>query len=332
MAWMRRFVFASAVAAAIADSSSAPTDGEILNTLAEDDVCNAGDEECSLELRQLRANEKLAEANQHVHADVAAGEADSKVDASGVPAWCQYVPSAYQNAACRGSNGGGCTCKSFCADSGEPAEAQQNNPECCGCGANGAKGGKSLAQEDSTVVSEAKQEQASFGDNVEGQNMWTETTWGDVLMQMQVELNGTGIPEGNCGTTDTYGTCSVFNCAESRGATVCSGGKCLCESGFCAHSGFCYPKASQCLDDTGGSCAVLGCKSSRGSTKCKSGKCLCKTGGCAWKGKCYPVTDTGGTCSIASCKSSRGPTTCHRGRCICQAGYVAVKGECIPNN
>jgi len=166
-------------------------------------------------------------------------------------------------------------------------------------------------------------QEASFGPDAQGTGMWGGTTWDDILLSIQANTSS----DGSC-QEDTYGTCSVFSCAESRGATKCSGGKCVCASGYCAKSGTCYPQAGQCVTDSGGSCSVLSCKSSRGATKCKSGKCLCKTGGCAWKGKCYPIADTGGSCSLLSCGASRGPTTCHRGRCLCKDGYVAVSGRC----
>jgi len=48
-----------------------------------------------------------------------------------VPSWCQFVPTQFQGAACRGSSASGCTCASFCEDT--PAESWANNPECCGC-------------------------------------------------------------------------------------------------------------------------------------------------------------------------------------------------------
>ena len=52
------------------------------------------------------------------------------VAVQGVPAWCQYVPGAYQQTACRGSSQG-CSCKDFCHK--EDAGSWQWNPECCGC-------------------------------------------------------------------------------------------------------------------------------------------------------------------------------------------------------
>jgi len=50
-----------------------------------------------------------------------------------VPAWCHFVPAQFQSAACRGSSGSGCTCKSFCESTARGSWS--NNPECCGCSA-----------------------------------------------------------------------------------------------------------------------------------------------------------------------------------------------------
>lgn len=60
--------------------------------------------------------------------------------ALGAPAWCQYVPNSFQQAACRGTNAQGCTCDGFCQQI--PANSWQWNPQCCGCG--GGKGAKAL--------------------------------------------------------------------------------------------------------------------------------------------------------------------------------------------
>jgi len=177
---------------------------------------------------------------------------------------------------------------------------------------------------ESVDVQASSDEAVLFGPDVEGQDMWAETTYDQILLGITANLTS----EGECLSMDTGGSCSVFGCKESRGATECKNSKCMCASGYCAQAGTCFPKKGQCLEDTGGTCSVATCSSSRGATKCSSGKCLCKLGGCSWKGKCYPLTDTGGTCSVKSCATSRGPTTCHRGRCICKNGYVAVQGSC----
>jgi len=210
-------------------------------------------------------------------------------------------------------------------------------------------GGEEQAAGDAARESLEEQASSSFGPDAVGVDMWTEATWGDMVAMLQSNASAEGEadyypgygPHGGhpghgghmhghsvCAAA-TGGTCGIFGCSQSRGATRCADGKCLCEHGFCAMSGFCYPtSAASCMADTGGSCSVTSCRSSRGKTKCKHGHCLCKTGGCAWKGKCFPVTDTGGSCSLMGCSSSRGPTTCHRGRCLCRAGFVAVSGRC----
>lgn len=173
---------------------------------------------------------------------------------------------------------------------------------------------------------EAVGEEAAYGPDAVGKNMWQETTWDDVL----VEIVSDATWHASSCNVDTNGTCGLFSCSASRGNTRCVGGKCQCQHGYCAKGGACYPDSSQCIEDTGGTCAITRCRKSRGNTKCKSGMCLCKTGGCAHKGKCFPVTDTGGSCNLLPCGMSRGPTSCHRGRCLCQAGYVAVRGRCEP--
>lgn len=174
-------------------------------------------------------------------------------------------------------------------------------------------------------------EDTSFGLDADGVNMWTDPTWDDIVFgELKSNISSADESDEQHGCrSDTGGSCSVFSCSSSRGATECKSGSCHCRHGYCAKAGMCYPASpKQCLPETGGTCSVGRCKKSRGATKCKSGSCLCKSGGCAWKGRCMAVTDTGGTCSLMSCKSSRGPTTCHRGRCLCQHGYVAVKGKC----
>jgi len=157
-----------------------------------------------------------------------------------------------------------------------------------------------------------------------GAGMWTQTTWESILFEMQANLTAAG----KC-DRDTTGTCKYGSCAKSRGPAECHVGKCLCQQGFCASEGRCYPiVADECPKETGGTCSVLSCSGSRGAAKCEKGQCLCQHGGCAWNGKCFPVTDTGGTCSALPCSESRGPTTCHKGRCLCVAGFVAKNGAC----
>merc|ERR1719436_1056006 len=66
-----------------------------------------------------------------------------RLQATTLPAWCQYVPDGQKSAACRGS-GQGCTCDSFC-QSDVPKNTWMWNPQCCGCnGAGGAQGSGSV--------------------------------------------------------------------------------------------------------------------------------------------------------------------------------------------
>eukprot|EP00932_Pfiesteria_piscicida_P018163 SRR837773.5029.p1 GENE.SRR837773.5029~~SRR837773.5029.p1 ORF type:complete len:254 (-),score=61.32 SRR837773.5029:58-819(-) len=180
--------------------------------------------------------------------------------------------------------------------------------------------------EEAEEVEPALLQAGDFGPDAQGVNMWQEQTWGDVLGAIQANASDSGY---GCETT-TGGTCSMFSCKASRGATRCVSGLCKCAPGYCAKSGTCFPSTpAACLADTGGTCSVTGCRSSRGPTKCEQGRCLCTTGNCAWNGRCFPVTDTGGTCSYFGCDKSRGQTTCHKGRCICQMNFVAVDGRCV---
>jgi len=290
--------------------------------LASDDVCaeSNSEGECSLELRLLRAKELKMRAERAAGTDDAAQGATDGTD----------------NGAADGT-----------ADGGDEEQQAVNEAQ------------ESLETEGAS----------SFGPDAIGVDMWTEATWGDIVDMLQSNASVEGQEDyypgygphdgyGSYGGHPAYGygngyahgyghhghhghhghsfceastggTCGVFSCSKSRGATKCIGGHCVCAHGFCAKAGFCYPMSSQsCMADTGGTCSVTSCRNSRGKTKCKHGRCLCKTGGCAWKGKCFPVTDTGGTCSLMGCSSSRGHTTCHRGRCLCRAGFVAVHGRC----
>lgn len=92
----------------------------------------------------------------------------------------------------------------------------------------------------------------------------------------------------------TYGTCSIFGCAKSRGATTCSSGECVCQPGYCAHRGTCIPEASydqeehSCQHNTFHTCRIHSCASSLGEVSCDgwlSGgagtyNCLCKDDHC----------------------------------------------------
>jgi len=203
---------------------------------------------------------------------------------------------------------------------GEPLFVQDD--ACDAAGSCGLELRQLRAQVGNSREGQAVEEQnRDIGLHAVGRNMWAETTWGDVLL----EINSTA--SSMC-DTDTGGSCEEFGCDESRGAVQCVGGRCVCRPGYCARGGFCFPQSGQCVVDTGGSCNFGHCWYSRGHTKCKSGECLCQEGGCAWKGKCFPVTDTGASCELYACAESRGPATCHRGRCLCQQGYIAVGGKC----
>jgi len=185
---------------------------------------------------------------------------------------------------------------------------------------------------------------SNFGPDVEGENMWEDVTWEAVLAQFGGNTSYTkaskephggsdNVPDADADDIlcprDTYGTCSVTRCDESRGPSRCDRGRCLCQPDHCAFGGACYPRKPQaCKEDTGGTCTVTWCRSWRGTSACDGGKCMCKKGGCAWAGRCVPMTDTGGTCDYVSCSPSRGPSTCHRGRCLCQRGYIATGGRC----
>lgn len=144
--------------------------------------------------------------------------------------------------------------------------------------------------------------------------------------------NATGtLGRGSC-DTDTYGTCSVTNCHWSRGATQCMFGKCVCQPGWCAMNGACFPTREAMSVETGGTCSVFPCSGSRGKVECYQGRCVCQIGSYSSNGKCYRVTDTGGSCKLFNCRASRGPADCIANNCVCKAGYVAIDGRCVKTN
>jgi len=66
-----------------------------------------------------QATDETLPASLAARAEAKGGAAETVLDKSAggkggnnVPAWCQYVPSAYKDVACRGSNPTGCSCKS----------------------------------------------------------------------------------------------------------------------------------------------------------------------------------------------------------------------------
>jgi len=92
---------------------------------------------------------------------------------------------------------------------------------------------------------------------------------------------------------NTYGTCKMMKCHETRGPTTCSSNECICEPGHCAYRGSCLEEAKfnkaehLCQHNTFVSCRVWGCPSTLGETKCDgflSGlgtyNCLCEDGHC----------------------------------------------------
>jgi len=128
---------------------------------------------------------------------------------------------------------------------------------------------------------------------------------------------------------DTGGTCRFLWCDTSRGATECSGGKCLCKPGYCAYDGGCAAP-SRCDINTPGTCSLLSCSKKRGAVDCVDGKCVCKPGACAFDGKCVAgcESDTGGSCRLFGCSSSRN-AVCEGHSCVCKPGHCALDGKCV---
>mmetsp|Transcript_72444 Transcript_72444/g.125601 ORF Transcript_72444/g.125601 Transcript_72444/m.125601 type:complete len:583 (+) Transcript_72444:103-1851(+) len=117
-------------------------------------------------------------------------------------------------------------------------------------------------------------------------------------------------------TKSTGGTCLIWPCHASRGAT-CYESECICTGNSCSMDGVCV-KADGCAMNTGGTCSWFGCDSSR-NANCEGGSCLCADGTCAAGGKCVdapaqptPVPEYSGpiTCSTVYAGPIRNQGTC----------------------
>lgn len=90
----------------------------------------------------------------------------------------------------------------------------------------------------------------------------------------------------------TGGTCWWHGCDASRGPTTCHHFRCICQSGYVAAGGKCYPSSSEPkthmgLRRTGAACTVLGyCEESQGPAMCLEGNCFCLEGSVFQNGKC----------------------------------------------
>jgi hypothetical protein len=89
----------------------------------------------------------------------------------------------------------------------------------------------------------------------------------------------------------TGGSCMWSKCDASRGPTVCSHRRCLCQDGYIAAGGSCIPEQ-------------------QGSTM-------------------NPDTKTGVSCKYSG-YCDLGHATCVEGSCFCVAGYAAKRGRCLP--
>ncbi|CAK9053945.1 unnamed protein product, partial [Durusdinium trenchii] len=94
----------------------------------------------------------------------------------------------------------------------------------------------------------------------------------------------------------TGGTCWWHNCAASRGPTTCHHFRCICQDGYVAAGGKCYPSSAEPkthmgLRRTGASCSVRGyCEPSEGPAMCMEGYCFCLEGSVFEGGKCQEPT------------------------------------------
>ncbi|CAK9072500.1 4-beta-glucanase E1) (Endocellulase E1) [Durusdinium trenchii] len=89
----------------------------------------------------------------------------------------------------------------------------------------------------------------------------------------------------------TGGTCSFWNCDQSRGPTICHHLKCICAEGYLAFAGTCRSESEQPTTAlgtrTGETCRMGYCTVPHST--CKAGKCFCGRGYTANNGVCQVV-------------------------------------------
>merc|ERR1712151_380312 len=144
--------------------SSSGSDGEERCT-DEDSQCVAWAKEgqCSSNPEYMRQNCKSSCSLCGSPVQTPSAPAGHGTQNGTVPAWCQFVPTPFQDVACRGPSRS-CQCKDWCRSTS--AASRQWNPECCGCSADlpsslGSDGGVRCTDEDSQCIAWAKAGQCS---------------------------------------------------------------------------------------------------------------------------------------------------------------------------
>lgn len=134
---------------------------------------------------------------------------------------------------------------------------------------------------------------------------------------------------------DTGGTCRMFGCDESRGPATCVKHKgikkCLCDAGWCAFRGRCYPPPEKCSPKPGHGCRRQhDCPRAKGPMDCVNGECVCEAGWCAHEGTCYWIQGWAGRCvetNGVECPRQQGLAECIDGYCVCKEGYLVARGN-----
>eukprot|EP00913_Durusdinium_trenchii_P003270 g3025.t1 len=86
----------------------------------------------------------------------------------------------------------------------------------------------------------------------------------------------------------TGGTCWWHNCAASRGPTTCHHFRCICQDGYVAAGGKCYPSSAEPKTHMG---LRRYCEPSEGPAMCMEGYCFCLEGSVFEGGKCQEPTE-----------------------------------------
>jgi hypothetical protein len=138
---------------------------------------------------------------------------------------------------------------------------------------------------------------------------------------------------GVCKTNDpnNCGACGKVCPANS----VCTGGQCVCNTGFKPCGNQCIANSACCTGTTPGCGTGLTCCVANGQGVCQqccgsdAGTCpdpgVCKQRACS-NGTCQPQGVTGGTCPFAS----GGTGECSAGACICPSPRIVCSNGCCP--
>jgi len=239
---MRSAVFALLFCSSAHAVEEVQADQDVLQGLAADDVCQAGDEQCALKLLQLRGEKASAEAKAQAE-EVAQASVTFGEDAEGEDMWPEQdtwdsvlsmIQANRSSGICDSDTHGTCTIKS-CARSRGGVECK--NGKCLCAKGYCAQSGTCFPQtgvcvEDSGGSCGIFSCKKSRGE--------TKCKSGKCLCTM-----GGCAWKGKCmPVTFTGGTCKLMGCASSRGITTCHKGKCLCKNGYVSIHGICVRQVS----------------------------------------------------------------------------------------